>query len=81
MQSIGNRIWEASFGFSKGILVFEGGNAFQWRLASCLPAIIRATKRARMACQILVSTTAEMTQVKTLPLYHSSLHCVNQVQN
>ncbi|KAK9868896.1 hypothetical protein WJX84_008253 [Apatococcus fuscideae] len=73
MQSIGNRIWEASFGFSKGILVFEGGNAFQWRLASCLPAIIRATKRARMACQILVSTTAEMTQSMVTSIIRSVL--------
>lgn len=63
MQSIATRIWDASFGFSKALLIFEGGNAFQWKLASCLPAIFRATKRAHLACQILVCSTPSMTQV------------------
>ena len=64
MQSIATRVWEASFGFSKGVLVFEGGNAFQWKLAACLPAIFKATRRARITCQILVSGSPEMTQVR-----------------
>ena len=65
MQSIATRVWEASFGFSKGVLVFEGGNAFQWRLGACLPAIFKATRRARMKFQILVSGSPEMTQVRS----------------
>ena len=64
MQSIATRVWEASFGFCKSVLVFEGGNAFQWRLGACLPAIRKATRRAHMTSQILVSGSPENTQVQ-----------------
>ncbi|KAK9831272.1 hypothetical protein WJX74_010077 [Apatococcus lobatus] len=62
MPSIATRVWEASFGFSKALLVFEGGNAFQWKLATCLPAILKATRRARMTCQLMVSGSSEKTK-------------------
>ena len=61
---VGPQLFRLSFAFGAVALIVQGGPAFRRRLASAQPEVLRLARRVGVAVQLLVTSSAQHTQVR-----------------